>query len=159
MAVRDFNEDESKKRKATEDHGMEAKKPTSAEKGTIFNIGLDSDSDSEEAEEFSIPEEANVTDEVLSLKILIALPDGVGGKKFTTYLGLVDSGASGSLGNSKILTSRSTVKKLSNTTTWETKTGTFQTNKVVDFKDVRLPQFTTKRRVDAKFDLFEKSEA
>ena len=41
---------------------------------------------------------------------------------------------------------------------WQTETGTLTTNKSVVLENVRLPQFTTKRRVDAEFHLFKKLE-
>lgn len=43
------------------------------------------------------------TQDTMSAEILVAIPIGTGGKKFKTYLGLIDSGASGSLANAKLV--------------------------------------------------------
>ena len=80
-------------------------------------------------------------------------------EKNVTSLGLIDLGAFASLGDSKIVNPRSTVKKLATPTTWETKTSTLKTDKEVTMTNMNLPQFTINRRVEAKFNLFEKSEA
>lgn len=88
---------------------------------------------------------------------MVSIPIGVGGKKVNTYLGLVDSGASGSLADKELISSCSRKKITTKSTTWQTKTGTFTTEKSVLLENVRLPQFTTKRRVDAEFHLFSKS--
>ena len=93
---------------------------------------------------------------VLSAELLVSIPVGTGGEKFETYLGLIDSGASNSLANDKLATPRSGTKKNTKSTTWQTKTGTFATSKSIVLENMRLPQFTTKRRVDAEFHLFKK---
>ena len=80
----------------------------------------------------------------LSAELLVSIPVGEGGKKFQTYLGLIDSGASGSLANSDLVTPRSKTKTNTKSTTWQTKTGTFTTNKSVVLENMRLPKFTTK---------------
>lgn len=61
------------------------------------------------------------------------------------------------MANSKLVTSCSQTKKTTKSTTWQSKTGTFTTDKSVQLENVQLLQFTTKRRVDAEFHLFKKT--
>ena len=97
-------------------------------------------------------------EDAMSAEMLVEIPVGTGGKKFKTCLGLVDSGASSSLANVKLVTSRSGAKKTTKSTTWQTKTCTFKTNKSVKLENLRLPQFTTKRIVNTEFHLFDKGD-
>ena len=94
----------------------------------------------------------------LSAEIIVVVPNEDGGNKYTTYLGLLDSGASGSLANKKITNANSTSKGKTSETTWQTKAGTFTTSEEVQVKKIVLPQFTTKRKIDGSFHLFNKSK-
>ena len=64
-----------------------------------------------------------------SSEILIAMPDKKGSKRYTTYLGLVDSGASGSLVNKELVKYADfDIKWQKKPTKWDTATGVFQTS-------------------------------
>ncbi len=64
-----------------------------------------------------------------SSEILIAIPNKKGSKKFTMYLGLVDSGSSGSLVNKEIVKNADfDIKLQKKPIKWDTATGVFQTD-------------------------------
>lgn len=93
-----------------------------------------------------------------SAELLISIPNGVGSKKNTTYLALVDTGSSSFLALEKVLGSRSRKKKTTDATTWSTQAGSFETKEKVEVERVRLPQFTTKQTFSANFYLFKEKE-
>ena len=70
-----------------------------------FQILVDSDSD----EEFSMAE-TTLNNDTHNSNLLIAIPVGAGGKN-QILLGLVDSGASSSLADEDLVSSRSGIKK------------------------------------------------
>jgi len=92
-----------------------------------------------------------------SSEILIAVPNKKGSKKYTTYLGLVDSGSSGSLVNKEIIdNSNFDVQLQKKPVKWDTATGIFQTNGSVRIEQYCLPQFTRKRQITTSFHMFQK---
>jgi hypothetical protein len=92
-----------------------------------------------------------------SSEILIALPKSKNSKKYTTYLGLIDSGSSGSLLSSSIIKNTDfNVEQLQKPTKWDTATGVLLTTGKVAIEALNLPQFTRKRQVSSTFHLFEK---
>jgi hypothetical protein len=71
----------------------------------------------------------STTSNVPSSKILLAIPESKGSKKYKTYLGLVDSGSSGSLVNEKLVEFANFSMQLQKKPIkWDTATGTFQTD-------------------------------
>jgi hypothetical protein len=87
-----------------------------------------------------------------SSEILIAIPNKKGSKKYTTYLGLVDSGSSGSLVNTEIVQfSDFDMTKQRKPTKWDIATGTLETDGLVLITDYCLPQFTRKRLLTTSF--------
>ncbi len=91
-----------------------------------------------------------------SSEILIAMPDKKGSKKYTTYLGLVDSG---SLVNKEIVEyANFNVKLQKKPTKWDTATGVFQTDGSVVIEQYCLPQFTRKRHITTSFHMFQKCQ-
>jgi hypothetical protein len=101
----------------------------------------------EKAEEKTVP----------SSEILIAMPEKKGSKKFKTYLGLVDSGSSGSLVNEQLAKCADYEIKLnSKPTKWDTATGVLQTNGTVQIESFILPQFARKRYITASFHMYQK---
>jgi hypothetical protein len=111
-----------------------------------------------EYEYHGISEREEMKDKFIpSSEILVALPDAEHSRKYTTYLGLIDSGSSGSLintdivqkGNFTVLTNKKPIK-------WDTATGTLLTQGTVDIKKCCLLQFTTNRHVASTFHTFTK---
>lgn len=90
-----------------------------------------------------------------SSEILIAVPNAKNSNKYTTYLGLVASGSSGSFINSEIVHGFS-VTKHKRPTKWDTATGVLLTKGTTTIDKCRLPQFNRKRNVSSTFHLFEK---
>ena len=80
---------------------------TQSKATVIFYSGYKADSSSREDEEFNNLQGKEEHKETLSTEILKSIPDRVGSKKYTTYLGLADSGASGSLADKRITNYRS----------------------------------------------------
>jgi hypothetical protein len=63
-----------------------------------------------------------------SSEILITIPENKGSKKYTTYLGLVDSGSSGSLVNKELVEHADfAIKRHKKLMKWDTATGILQT--------------------------------
>jgi hypothetical protein len=92
-----------------------------------------------------------------SSEILIALPNAKNSKKYTTYLGLIDSGSSGSLLSSSLIENTNfNVEKQKKPTKWDTATGVLLTKGRATIEALSLPQFTRKRQVSSTFHLFEK---
>jgi hypothetical protein len=92
-----------------------------------------------------------------SSEILIAIPNKKGSKKYTTYLGLVDSGSSGSLVNTEIVQfSDFDMTMQRKTTKWDAAFGTLETDGLVFIADFCLPQFTRKRLITTSFHMFKK---
>jgi hypothetical protein len=83
-----------------------------------------------------------------SSEILIALPNANNSKKYTTYLGLVDSGSSGSLINKDIVNNGNfEVQVQKKPTKWDTASGTLLTQGKVEITNCCLPQFTRKHHI------------
>jgi hypothetical protein len=98
-------------------------------------------------------------EETPSSEVLIALPNDKGSKKYITYLGLIDSGSSGSLlSNSIIKDTKFNVERQKKPTKWDTATGVLLTKGKAVIEALSLPQFTKKRQVTSTFHLFEKRE-
>jgi hypothetical protein len=77
-----------------------------------------------------------MTSNVPSSKILVAVPESKGSKKYKTYLGLVDSGSSGSLVNEKLVEIANFSMQLQKKPIkWDTATGTFQTDGIVSIEN------------------------
>jgi hypothetical protein len=85
----------------------------------------------------------------------VALPDAINPKKYTTYLGLVHSGSSGSLINNELVAKENMQTQMRHSK-WDTATGVLLTQGKVEVKQCRLPQFTTKRNITATFHMFDK---
>ena len=102
------------------------------------------DSDSNEDKEFNHTNEKEDSKGFPSAEILVAVPNEDGGNKYTTHLGLLDSGSSSSLADKNIINAKSTSKGRISETIWQTKAGTFTTSEEVQVKKIELPQFTTK---------------
>ena len=49
-------------------------------------------------------------------------------------------------------------KKKTAETKWKTETGSFTTSEVIELEGVRIPQFTTKRKMKFHFHVFKKVE-
>jgi hypothetical protein len=88
-------------------------------------------------------QEAKDQKKVPSSEILIAIPAKKGSKKYTTYLGLVDSGASASLVSKDLVEmSDFDIKMQKKPTKWDTANGVFKTDGSVIIENFNLPQFT-----------------
>ena len=99
----------------------------------------------------------NAASTIPSAEILIAIPENKGSKKYKTYLGLVDSGSSGSLVNKGIVEFANFKMQLQkNSVKWDTATGSFHTDGVVTIENYHLPQFTRKRHITSSFHMFQK---
>jgi hypothetical protein len=119
-------------------------------------------SDSSDYEEYNFLTAANSNkikskDGATGAEILITIPNDLGLKKYTPYVGLVDSGASSSLLNQALI-EQTRFEKTSqvNTTTRETHTGQFETTGKVTLANYCLPQFTTKYKLTSTFHMFQK---
>jgi hypothetical protein len=85
------------------------------------------------------------------------MPEKKGSKKYTTYLGLVDSGSSGSLVNKELVEyAIFAIKKHKKPMKWDTATGIFQTEGSVEIENYHLPQFTWKHNITTSFHMFQK---
>ncbi len=85
------------------------------------------------------------------------IPDKKGSKNYTTYLGLVDSGSSGSLVNKDIVKFADfEIKVQRKPNKWDTATGVFQTDGSVLVENYCLTQFTRKRHITTPFHMFQK---
>jgi hypothetical protein len=94
---------------------------------------------------------------VPSSEILITIPAKKGSKKYTAYLGLVDSGASASLVNKELVEmSDFNIKVQKKPTKWDTANGVFNTDGTVIIENFNLPQFTRKRAITASFHMYHK---
>jgi hypothetical protein len=117
-------------------------------------------SDSEGYEHNCIAEKASTKENeecTQSSEILIALPNAENSKKYTTYLGLINSGSSGSLLSSSLIENTNfNVEKQKKPTKWDTATGVLLTKGRATIEALSLPQFTRKRQVSSTFHLFEK---
>ena len=80
--------------------------------------GYSSESSSVEDKEFNHLQDAELDQQTISSKILVAVPNGLGRKKYTTCLGLLDSGASGFLADKNIIFSCPNSKTKRIETTW-----------------------------------------
>jgi hypothetical protein len=106
-----------------------------------------------EYEYHGISEHEEIKDKFIpSSEILVALPDVEHSRKYTTYIGLIDSGSSGSLINSDIVQKGNFTTLINKKPIqWDTATGTLLTQGTVDIKKRCLPQFTTDRHVASTF--------
>ena len=120
--------------------------------------GYNSESSSDEDEEFNHLQDAEPDQQTMSSEILVTTPDGLGSNKYTIYLGLLDSRASGSLADKKIIFSYPNSKTKTIETTWQTKASSFKTSEEVEVERLCLPQFTAKRKINTKFHLFDKNK-
>jgi len=94
-----------------------------------------------------------------SSELLIAIPTKKGSKSYTTYLGLVDSGASGSLVNKELIECTDFKMTLQRKPIkWDTATGVFKTNGTVTIENYCLPKFTKKRHITTSFHMFYKRD-
>ena len=85
------------------------------------------------------------------------MPEKKGSKKFKTYLGLVDSGSSGSLVSKELVEYADYEIKLnSKPTKWDTATGVLQTDGTVQIEGLILPQFARKHYVTSSFHMYQK---
>jgi hypothetical protein len=92
-----------------------------------------------------------------SSEILIVVPTANNSKQYTTYLGLVDSGSSGSLINKEIVEKGNfSVQSGKKTIKWDTASGTLLTQGKVEIKQCCLLQFTQKRHITSTFHVFTK---
>jgi hypothetical protein len=92
-----------------------------------------------------------------SSEILIALPNANNSKKYTTYLGLVDSGSSGSLISKDIVDNGNfNVQVQKKPTKWDTASGTLLTQGKVEITNCCLPQFTRKCHIANTFHIYAK---
>jgi hypothetical protein len=92
-----------------------------------------------------------------SSEILVAMPNKKGSKKYTTYLGLVDSGSSGSLVDTKLVKNANFNMESNKTPIkWDTAGGILQTNGTALIEKLCLPQFTQKRQITSTFHTFDK---
>jgi hypothetical protein len=73
----------------------------------------------------------------------VAISEKKGSRKYNTYLGLIDSGSSGSLINKELIEYADFDIKLNKKPIkWDTATGTLQTDGSVQVDSYYLPQFT-----------------
>ena len=107
----------------------------------------------------NIEEEKENKVKVLSSKILVAIPDKPGSKTFKTYFGLLDSGTSSCLMDKQIASIHGldANAKLSKEK-WLTQCGVFKTTERLTLDNMKLPQFTTKRIVNAEMNLFKRAK-
>ncbi len=92
-----------------------------------------------------------------SSEILVALPNANNPKKYTTYLGLVDSGSSRSLIDKKLVAKENKQVQLQ-PIKWETATGKLLTQGKVEIQHCRLPQFTTNVTLPLPFTCLKKAK-
>jgi hypothetical protein len=94
---------------------------------------------------------------VPSSEILVAIPDNKGSKKYTTYLGLIDSGSSGSLVNKDLVEFADfNVKMQRKPVEWDTANGMLKTEGTVLIENYCLPQFSRKHHITTPFHMFHK---
>jgi hypothetical protein len=130
--------------------------PTSRER-SISNSKSSEDEDEIYAIHNCREEETEKEKTVPSTEILVAIPVRKGSKKYKTYLGLVDSGYSGSLVSKELMGSTNFNIKLSKKATkWDKATGILQTDGTVEIEKYILPQFTHKRYITTSFHMFQK---
>lgn len=88
-------------------------------------------------------------------RILITMPDKKDSRKHTTYLGLVNSGSSGSLINNDIMQfTNFDMTMQQEQTIWDIATGILLTDDLVTITNYCLAQFTGKRHVTSSFHMF-----
>ena len=150
-SVRDYNDDGSlkeKKRTATAEVTHISPKTSKRQK----TISWSDDSDSEESRAMST-DKAEARE--MGAEMLVSIPLEKSGKKCITIVALFDTGSSKSLIDEKLVSKlkgydvKNTSKVL-----WKTEAGSFTTSKEILLEQLRLPQFTTKRKVDFKFTVF-----
>jgi hypothetical protein len=94
---------------------------------------------------------------VPSAEILVAMPEKKCSKKYKTYLGLVDSGSSGSLISKELVeTTDFDIQLSKKSIKWDTATGILQTDRTVqiELEQYILPQFTRKRHITMSFHVY-----
>ena len=119
-------------------------------------LEADSYSTQEVEELFKLTEQTTAKLQTMISKILISIPFKGQTNKYKTYLRSLDSGASTSLADENLFKSSLVTKREGRGSTWKIQVGNFPTSKVADVTDLRLPQFTRSRKVDATFHLFNK---
>ena len=92
----------------------------------------------------------------MSSEVLISIRLKGDANKYKIYLGLLDSGASASLADENLFQTSQVNKREGRGSTWKTQVGNFTTSKTTNVTELRLPQFTRSRKVDATFHLFNK---
>jgi hypothetical protein len=116
-------------------------------------------SDSESDYEYHYISHQNKNDEykIPSSEILVAMPAKKASKKYTTYLGLNDSGASGSLMNKELIEFADfDVKLQKKPTKWDTANGIMQMDGSVIIENFNLPQFSRKQNITTSLHMYHK---
>ena len=140
------------------DNWKNKKRDKSEKKQEMNEMKRDVSSDSSSNEDSDCTEESNCMGDTKSEKktvggeVLISIVRETGRKN---YVCLLDSGTSSSLMSDKLVGKNAKVTS-NRTVKWETKAGEFKTKKEVLVKDCKLPQFTTNRKFEGKFNLFKK---
>jgi hypothetical protein len=109
----------------------------------------------DDEESLCMVENAEDTRKKVSAEVLIAIPIEKGSKKYTTYLGLLDTGCSSSLIDGDIIDETFEVQSVPKTK-WKTQAGTFETKGKVQVDNYIFPQFTNKRKISSTFHMFQK---
>ena len=109
-----------------------------------------------ESEESRAMKPDNYTSNQMSAKMLISIPVKKGSKKYVTVIALFDTGTSKSLIDEELVNKNGFDVSSTAKTVWKTAAGSFTTSEEVNIEEVRLPQFTTKRKVEYGFSVFKK---
>jgi len=98
------------------------------------------------------------TTKVLSAEILVSIPIDEFSKETVTCTALLNTGSSKPLTDRSLMSeyAKKGIKK--SPTCWKTHDGDFITEEKTIVDNVRLPQFTTKRKFAHKFNLFKKDK-
>ena len=121
-------------------------------KSIKFSWSNDSNSEESRAMKASTNES-----KAMSAEMLVSIPIEEGSKKYVTVIALFDTGSSKSLMDEKLIDKKGFSMNETPETVWATEAGSFSTSKEVIIKGVRLPQFTTKRKVEFEFSVFKKN--
>ena len=141
---RDFNEDGSKK---------EQNNNIQTEKENRKTISWSDESE----EEYSFAmQKCNGAENAMSAEILISVPVEKGSKKSVTVVALFDTGTSKSLMDKSLIENSTFETKKGKETIWKTQAGEFTTKENTKVEGMRIPQFTTKWKVDFEFSMFDK---
>ncbi len=77
----------------------------------------------------------------MSAEILIAMPYSRTSKKYTSYLGLINTSSSSSLVDQALMQSTGFETRSTKKILWDTQAGTFMTNATVKLENYSLPNF------------------